>query len=354
MAKNPKNGKNEIGLSPMELVFRGHKKIDQVQIRVIEFDQTNVEERTLSDISEIGPQKNKESITWVNIDGLHDIDLLRSVGKEFQFENLILSDVLETNARPKIEDYEDWVFISMKMIQVSDEESGISRENLSLMFNNSTLISFQEKKGDVFEPVRNRIRNHKQTMRKSRPDYLAFALIDTVIDHYLYVISLLGEKIESLDDLLIDHPGKKIIEEINLNKKRLNYVQKGIKPAKEMILALSKLDSEFIHKKNRIHYKELVHNINQASDNADSFRELLSDQLNIYHMIISSKLNDIIKFLTIFSVIFIPLTFIAGIYGTNFDVIPELHNRYGYYIMLGVMILIAVLMLIYFKLKKWL
>jgi magnesium transporter len=239
------------------------------------------------------------------------------------------------------------------MIQFSEENQEFTTEKLSLTFNNNMLISFQEKKGDVFDPVRNRIRNHKRTLRSSRPDYLAFALIDTVIDHYLYVLGLLGEKIESIDEMLIDKPNNQVIDEIKSYKKKINYIQKGIKPAKEMILALSKLESDFIHKKNKIHFKELVNNIHQASDTADSYRELLSDQLNVYHMMISSRLNDIIKFLTIFSVIFIPLTFIAGIYGTNFDVLPELHFEYGYYIMLGCMALIAIAMLFYFKRKKW-
>ena len=296
----------------------------------------------------------KKTVTWFNIYGLHDIEILKEIGEEFDFDKLILADVLETQARPKIEDFNNFVFISLKMIQFSEEEKDMTAENLSILFNDNILISFQEQKGDVFEAVRNRIRNQKRTLRSSRPDYLAFALIDTVIDHYLYVLGLLGEKIESIDDMLIDKPNNRVIDEIKSYKKKINYIQKGIKPAKEMILSLSKLESDFIHKKNKIHFKELVNNISQASDTADSYRELLSDQLNVYHMMISSRLNDIMKFLTIFSVIFIPLTFIAGIYGTNFDVLPELHFEHGYYIMLGCMAVIAIAMLFYFKRKKWL
>jgi len=349
-----KKEKNEIGLSPLELVFRGKKKTDKIQMRVIDFDETSVEEKTIHSIKEISPYANKNTVTWFNIDGLHDIELLKEIGEEFQFDRLILADVLETDARPKIEDFENMVFISMKMIQFSEEKQDIFVENLSLVFNDNMLISFQEKIGDVFEPVRNRIRVQKRTLRSSRPDYLAFALIDTVIDHYLYVLGLLGEKIEIIDDMLIEDPNHKAIDDIKSYKKKISFIQKGIKPAREMILALSKLESNFIHKKNRIHFKELVNNINQASDIADGYRELLSDQLNVYHMMISSRLNDIMKFLTIFSVIFIPLTFIAGIYGTNFDVLPELHYRNGYFFMLGAMGIIALAMLVYFRRKKWL
>lgn len=354
MGRYLKKAKNEIGLSPQELVFRGNKKIEKVKLRIIDFDESTIEEKSIKSIEEIIPFAKKDSVTWLNVDGLHDLELLREIGDEFQMNNMLLSDVLETNSRPKIHEYGQWVFISIKMLQIDLPTNEIMVENLSLIFNDNLLISFQEKKGDVFEPVRERIRSQKRTLRSSRTDYLAFALIDTVIDHYLYVLSILGEKIESFDNLLLDEPDKKVLEGINLYKKELNYIRKGIKPAKDMIIALSKLESDFIHEKNAVHFKELVNNINQASDTADSYRELLSDQLNIYHMMISSKLNDIIKFLTIFSVIFIPLTFIAGIYGTNFDVLPELHFEYGYYIMLVFMVIIVILMLIYFRRKKWL
>ncbi len=354
MARYLKKSKSEIGLSPSELIFRGNKKIDQVQLRIIDFDQSTIEEKSIHSVKEILPYTKTNTVTWLNVDGLHDLELLKEIGEEFDLNKLILADVLETNARPKIHEYENCIFISIKMLQFANDDNKIKVENLSLIFNDNVLISFQELRGDVFEPVRDRIRNYKRTLRSSRTDYLAYALIDTVIDNYLYVLSTLGEKIESYEDLLLEEPDKKILEGINLYKKELNYISKGIKPAKDMILALSKLESDFIHEKNEIHFKELIHNINQASDTVDSYRELLSDQLNIYHMMISSKLNDIMKFLTIFSVIFIPLTFIAGIYGTNFDILPELHFEYGYYIMLGCMTVVAITMLFYFRRKKWL
>jgi len=349
-----KKSKDEIGLSPQELVFRGQRKVDEVLLRIMDFTESKVEETLIESATDLQEYLNNESVTWFNVDGLHDLELIQDIGATLQLDQLLLADVLETNARPKIHEYEDWIFLSLKVVQFNEEKKHFSVENLSIIFNDNILISFQEKKRDVFEPVRDRIRNHKRTLRNSKTDYLLFALLDTVIDHYLYVLSLFGEKIESFEDVLLDKPDKNVIEKINLFKKELNYIRKGIKPAREMILALSKIESDFIDNKNEVHFKELVSNINQATDSLDSYRELLSDQLNIYHMVISSKLNDIIKFLTIFSVIFIPLTFIAGIYGTNFDFLPELHFEYGYFIMLGVMVTISILMLFYFKRKKWL
>lgn len=354
MAGYLKTSKDEIGLSPQELIFRGKRKIDEVLLRSIKFDQSSVEENLIKSAKDLPESSSDNSVIWINVDGLHDLQIIKDIGDTLDLDRLLLADVLETNARPKIHEYEKWIFLSLKMVQYNEENEHFSVENLSIMFNDNILISFQEKKGDVFEPVRERIRNHKRTLRDSKTDYLAFALLDTVIDHYLYVLSLFGEKIESFEDVILEEPDKNVIEQINLFKKELNYIRKGIKPAREMVLALSKIESDFIQKKNDVHFKELVNNMNQASDTLDSYRELLSDQLNIYHMIISSKLNDIMKFLTIFSVIFIPLTFIAGIYGTNFEFLPELQIKYGYFMMLGVMAVITVLMLIYFKRKKWL
>ena len=354
MARYLTTSKDEIGLSPQELIFRGKRKIDEVLLRSIEFNQSRVEENLIESAKDLPESSSDNSIIWVNVDGLHDIQMIKDIGATLDLDQFLLADVLETNARPKIHEYKKWIFLSLKMAQYDEENEHFSIENLSLIFNDNVLISFQEKKGDIFEPVRERIRNHKRTLRDSKTDYLAFALLDTVIDHYLYVLSLFGEKIESFEDIIIEKPDKNVIEQISLFKKELNYIRKGVKPAREMVLALSKIESDFIHKKNDVHFKELVNNMNQVSDTLDSYRELLSDQLNIYHMIISSKLNDTMKFLTIFSVIFIPLTFIAGIYGTNFEFLPELHFKYGYFIMLGVMVLISILMLFYFKRKKWL
>jgi len=354
MARFVTKHKDEIGLAPDTLVFRGHKKIDFVKLRVIDFDSNNMEENDLVTVKEVLKFKNTDTVTWLNIDGLHNIDIMNEISQKFALDPIVLADVMNTEARPKIQEYDNCIFMSIKMLQEDVTESNIiSVENLSLILTESVLISFQEKKGDVFEPVRDRIRKNKKRIRNGGIDYLAYALLDIVIDNYIYIISLLGEKIETLEDTLLDNPKQSIIEEINSYKRELNFLRKNIKPAKEMILALSKIESELLNEETGIYFKELQNNINQANESSDSYREILSDQLNIYHTTISSKLNDIMKFLTIFSVIFIPLTFIAGIYGTNFEYVPELHFKYSYFIMWGVMLVLTVGMLIYFKKKEW-
>ncbi|MBN2789863.1 MAG: magnesium/cobalt transporter CorA [Candidatus Delongbacteria bacterium] len=354
MPRFVKKHKHEIGLGPDDLKFRGEKKTDSVLLRVIDFDAENKEEKVIQSIEEVVPYKKKPSVTWLNIDGLHDEALMADVSKHFDLEKLILSNVMQTQARPTVQEYDNCIYISMKMLRQDEKTEKIHVENLSLVITETILISFQEFRGDVFDPVRERIRAQKKRIRNSGTDYLAFALLDVVIDNYIYIISLLGEKIEALEENLLQDPPQSIIDQINTYKRELNFLRKNINPAKEMILSLSKIESDLIEDDTYIHFKELLDNINHATESSDSYREILSDQLNIYHTTISSKLNDVMKFLTVFSVIFIPLTFIAGIYGTNFDVLPELHYKYSYFIMLGVMVVVALGMLKYFQKKKWL
>jgi magnesium transporter len=354
MARFIKKKREEIGLAPDDLLFRGEPKTDKIQLRIIDFDATHLIENVVDEVTDTSSYQHKNSVTWFNIDGLHNTSIMEDLGKGFDLDQLVLADVLNTQGRSKVEEHDNCIFISIKMLQQNADSDLITVENLSLIITKSVLISFQEKDGDVFEPVRERIRKQKRRIRNGGTDYLAFALLDIVIDNYIYIIGVLGQKIESLEDRLLNDPNQAVVEKINAYKRELNFLRKNIKPAKEMILAFNKLDSELLNGGDiGLHLKELAGNINHANELTDSYREILSDQLNIYHTTITSKLNDIMKFLTVFSVVFIPLTFIAGIYGTNFEYVPELQYRYSYFIMWGVMLVIAVGMLIYFKRKKW-
>ncbi len=354
MTRFIKKSKLDIGAAPDDLIFRGQRKQEEVLIRVIDFDANNLREDAVEALHKIKAFQNEKTVTWMNIDGLHNTLILEEIASVFDFDRLVIAEVLNTEARPRIIEFDNCTLITIKMLQQENDTGMIKVENLSLILTKEVLISFQERKGDVFEPVRERIRKHKKRIRNGGTDYLTFALLDIVIDNYLYVVSILGEKIENLEENLLSDPDQQVINEINKYKRELNFLRKNIKPAREMIFALAKLETDFIAESTYLHFKELQDNISQASDVSDSYREILSDQLNIYHTTLSSKLNDVMKFLTVFSVVFIPLTFIAGIYGTNFDNVPELHYKYSYHIMWGVMIVVAIAMLLYFKNKKWL
>lgn len=354
MARFIRKSRQDIGKAPDDLVFRGQRKQEEVLIRLIDFDATHLREDVIKAINNITPFKNEKTVTWINIDGLHNTEILEEIAIALEIDKLVMAEILNTDARPRIIEYENCILISTKMLQQDKDTDTIKIENLSLILTNDILISCQERRGDVFEPIRERIRKEKKRIRNGGTDYLTFALLDIVIDNYLFVVSILGEKIENLEDNLLSNPDQQVINEINKYKRELNFLRKNIKPAREMIFSLAKLDSDFITEYTSIHFKELQDNISQANDASDSYRDILSDQLNIYHTTLSSKLNDVMKFLTVFSVIFIPLTFIAGIYGTNFDNVPELHYKYSYFIMWIVMIIVAVGMLIYFRRRKWL
>jgi magnesium transporter len=348
-----KKVKKNIGIAPDELIFRGEKKEDNVSLRIIDFDSHNLTENAFNTVKEVSEFQHKDTVTWLNVDGLHNTAIMHELTSTFGIDTLVMAEVLNTEARPRAIEYDNCVLITVKMLRMDVDSTRIIVENLSLILTNTVLISFQEQRGDVFEPIRDRIRKQKKRIRNGGTDYLTFALLDIVVDNYLHVISILGEKIENLEDTLLLNPDQNIINEINDYKRELNFLRKCIKPAKEMIFSLAKIDSDLITERTYVHFKELEDNISQANDASDTYREILSDQLNIYHTIISTKLNDIMKFLTVFSVIFIPLTFIAGIYGTNFEYVPELKYKYSYFIMWFVMIVVTVGMLLFFKKKKW-
>ena len=354
MARFLKLKKENIGLSPDAIQLRGEKQSNFTRLRIFDFDANNIEEREVQNINEISTLEKTTTTSWFNIDGLHDNNLMQEISGKFGLDTLIVSDIMDTHSRPKIHEYDNCIYISVKMLQYDETNKEISSENLVLILKENILLSFQEKVGDVFEPIRERLRKNRNRIRSSGPDYLAFSILDVVIDNYIYIISRIGEKIEDLDDELINNPSTSILEEINHLKEEINFLRKSIKPCREMILSLVKMDSELLEESTFIHLKELQNNIKLADESAESYREILSDQLSIFHTNVSSRLNDILKFLTIFSVIFIPLTFIAGVYGTNFDYIPELGYKYAYFIMWGVMIIVAASMIIYFKKKKWL
>lgn len=352
MARFIKSQKSSIGSSPESMVFRGERKSDKVRISVIEYNQEVLEERDIRNLSEIDVTRT-DRMVWLNVDGLHDSMVMQQIAEIFQLSPLIISDVLETHNRPKVHEYDDCVYISTKMLNHDEKTYHLASENLVLIVKDNVLISFQERIGDVFDPVRERLRSNRKRFRAGGSDYLAYALLDTVIDNYIYIISRLGEKIENLDESLTSKSEPSSLDAINHYKSEIIYLRKIIKPCREVVLNLEKIESDLIHSNLQVHLRSLHSNIELANETIDNYREILSDMLNVFHTMMSNKLNDVLKMLTIFSVIFIPITFIVGVYGTNFDYLPELHFRYGYFVMWLVIILLVACMILYFKRKKW-
>ncbi len=341
------------GLAPGSLVFIGRQKVDTIRIRLLDYDDKELREEDLEEIQQGQDLKDTNSVTWINIYGLHDVEFIKRLGEAFNLHPLLLEDILSTAQRPKLEEFDNCIFIVLKMLRYDEEKQMVVAEQLSIVISDKFLITFQEQPGDVFEPVRDRIRKSKGRIRSSGADYLAYALLDTVVDNYIYVIEKLGSKIEDLEEEVLAKPKDGTIQKIDTYKRELNFLRKSIRPAKEMITQLGKLESDLIHKDVNPFIRDLHDLVLQATEAIETYREMLSDQLNIYNSVLSNRMNEIMKVLTIFAAIFIPLTFIAGIYGTNFEYLPELKYKYSYFIFWGVIIVVASSMLAFFKKKDW-
>lgn len=354
MARFLKNRNASAGRAPGEMIFIGERKMEESTIKIIDYDGVNLVEQEIHDANEVIALKNTETVSWININGVHDKKLIESVGKAFDLHTLVLDDIVDTGQRPSVEDYDNYIFFTLKMMRYDEIEQKIESEQLSMVLGKSFLITFQERPGDVFEPIRDRIRKQKGRIRKVGIDYLAYALLDIIVENYIIIIERLGERIEDLENEILENPTREVLSRINDYKREMNYLRKSIRPARELILQFSRMDSDLIQENNLPFIKDLLDLSIQAVEVIDTYREMLSDYLEIYNTGVNNRLNEIMKVLTIFSAVFIPLTFIAGIYGTNFENLPELSFKYSYYIFWGVLVIIAISMLGFFKRKKWL
>jgi len=353
MTRVRKTPAKEKGLPPGTLVFVGSQRMEKSLLRLMEYDETSLTERKLSDIDELSDSWNQEKLTWLNIDGVHEVDVIENVGKQFDLDPILLADIMHTSQRPRIVEYDNCIFLVLYMLRFSKESGGIISEQLSIVIGKNYLLTFQEQSGDVFEPVRNRLRNGRKRIRSSGPDFLAYTLLDVVADNYIHITEVLGEEIEHLEEHLDENSSKEVLSQIGHYKKEINLIRRQIRPVREIMNQIPKIESPILKDSTLTFWNGLQVQVMQANESIDAYRDMLGDQLNLYHSIMSTKMNDVMKVLTIFSAIFIPLTFIAGIYGTNFDVLPELHYQHSYFIMLGVMFFVVVVMLAYFKQKKW-
>lgn len=353
MARFFKKRNKTRGAAPGTPVFIGSKKIENMLIRIMDYDSEVLQESQPDDIPGLTDYNKSGTVSWINFYGLHDVEKIRQIGQQFNLHPLIIEDIVNTDQRPKIEEYDNCLFITLKMLQFDEQEKVIFAEQLSMVITEHVLLTFQERKSDFFEPVRERIRRQKGRIRKSDTDYLTYALLDTVVDNYIFLIERIGEEIENLEAEVLDNPSDEILENIKYYKREMIFLRKNIRPAKECISQLARKEFKFINEATLPFLSDLLDLITHTADVLDTYRDILSDLLNIYHTNISSHLNDVMRVLTVFAAIFIPLTFIAGIYGTNFEYLPELHYKYAYYVFLGAMGIIAVAMLIFFKHKKW-
>ena len=349
-----KKRSSKAGLPPGTLVYVGEKKVESVRITFIDYDEQSFQEQQVTNIEDCLKLKDTSTVSWINIDGLHDIELLEKLGKGFELHPLILEDILSTSQRPKFEDYEKHFFIVLKMLSFKEENQAIETEQVSLILGPNYVISFQERIGDAFEPIRERIRNAKGRIRKMGSDYLCYSLLDAIVDNYFVILERFGEKIESMEEEVVGDPTERTVQQIHSLKREMILMRKSIWPLRELIGGLQKSESSLINETTDIYLRDVYDHTIQIIDTIESFRDMVSGLLDIYLSSLSNKMNAVMKVLTIIATIFIPLTFVAGIYGMNFEYMPELKVRWAYGAVWLVMITIAVIMLSYFRRKKWL
>jgi len=342
-----------VGLPPGTLVLQGQQKVERTTITVCEYSEHSLQANTVEKIEDCFPLKDKPVVTWINITGLHDINTIEKLGKHLSIHPLVLEDILSTNSRPKVEVHTDYIFIILNELSFVSTTDDFLSDQVSILIGPNFVISLQEQ-NDIFDPIRRRLVQSQNLIRKMGPDYLAYTLIDLLVDNYFSLLEIIEDHIELLEEELLSAASTKTLHEIHQIKNILIRMRKSIWPVREVINDLIRSESTLIQKSVGIYLRDVNDHAIHVIDTIESLRDMISGMLDIYLSSVSNKMNAVMKVLTIIATIFIPLTFIAGIYGMNFDFMPELHWKLAYPALLFIMLIIAVIMVIFFRRKKWL
>jgi magnesium transporter len=354
MTNQYKKSLKRVGLPPGTLVHIGQKRAEKVRITRITFDEHSFEQKEVKTIEECFPIKDRRDMTWVNIDGLHEVDIIEKVGTHLGLHPLEMEDILNTGERPKFEESEDHIFVILKMLYHEKGKDRITAEQVSMVVGGNYVVTFQETVGDVFDPVRERLEGGKGRMRKLGSDYLAFALVDAIVDNYFVVLESIGERMELLEEAVIEVPTKETLREVHRLRRELLFLRKIIWPLREVINCLERTESNLVKETTKVFLRDVYDHAIQVLDSVETFRDMFSSMLEVYVTSISNRMNEIMKVLTVIATIFIPLTFVVGVYGMNFPVqIPPLSLQYGFFVIMGLNLVVALTMLAYFRKKKW-
>lgn len=342
---------NKAGAPPGTVVYSGKDTAEKVKITLIEYNETQFIEKNFYDFSECLESVDQNMVKWINVDGIHKVELIEAIGKHYKIHPLTLEDIVNTNQRSKFEDYDTYVVSIMKMIYYDDE---IRSEQLTVILMDGMVISFQEiHGGDAFDMIRNRIRQGKGRIRKMGADYLAYALLDAVVDCYFTILEKFGDRIELLEEELMEEPTKETLKQLHFMKREMIFLRKAVWPMRELINNLERSETELIKPSTDIYLRDLHDHSVRVIDTVETFRDLLSGMMDIYLSSVSNRMNEVMKVLTIITTIFVPVTFIVGVYGMNFDFMPELHSKWGYPLTWMVILVTIGSLLIYFRRKKW-
>lgn len=344
----------KVAKPPGSLIHVGEKKTETVKIDRIRYNERLLEEKGIDDPYESLYEKDFRGVYWINVSGIHDVQTIEKIGINLDLHPLVIEDILNTFQRPKQEDLGHYLFIVLQMLYYDQTEKEVKSEHVNFILGANFVVTFQEQEGDVFNPIRERLKNARGKIRKKGADYLLYTLVDAVVDNYFLVLEALGEEIEGMEDRLLEKSDPETLHVVHKLKREMIYLRRAVWPLRELINGLLKSESKLIEENTDIFLRDVYDHTIQVIETADTYRDMVSGLQDLYLSSVSNKMNEVMKVLTIIATIFIPLTFIAGIYGMNFEFMPELKWKMGYFFICGVMAVIAVFMVIYFKRKKWL
>jgi magnesium transporter len=344
----------KVARPPGSVDFVGERKTEETRLTIIDYDEGAHLEKEVATVEECLPFKDLPTVTWFNVGGLHRTDVIERLGSQFGLHPLLLEDIANTDQRPKVDDYGEYLFFVAKIVQYEGGSSTVTSEQISFILGPNYVISFQEGREDIFEPLRVRIRNAKGIIRRMGPDYLAYSLLDTIVDNYFTVLERLGDQIERLEDELVVNPSTETLQKIHDLKRDMILLRKSVWPLREVVSRIERGGFALITQATSVYLRDVYDHTIQVIDAIETYRDLLSGMLDIYLSSISNRMNEIMKVLTIIGTIFIPLSFIAGVYGMNFPWMPELTLWWGYPAVLAFMLTIGIVMVIYFHRKGWL
>jgi magnesium transporter len=359
MARRTSRLSRKTGLKPGSVVYVGIERHEKAKIDIIDYTESEHQEKRVANVDDCFPFKDSPSVTWINVDGIHEAAMVEQIGQHFDIHPLVLEDIVNTGHRPKMEEAAEYIFVVLKMLYYRGEDGDLTAEQVSVLLGKNWVITFQETGEDVFDAVRERIKRTVPRIRFMNTDYLAYTLLDAVVDHYFTVLERIGDEIENLEDEISENPGIESLDTIRKLKRQLIFIRKAVWPLREVIGGLERTESELVNESTEPYIRDLYEHTIQVIDTVETYREMVSGLLDLYHTGVSNRMNEVMKVLTIFATIFIPLGFLAGVYGMNFSTaaspynMPELGFRFGYLMFWGAVILIVGGLLWFFRRKKW-
>ncbi|MDO9548359.1 MAG: magnesium/cobalt transporter CorA [Candidatus Marinimicrobia bacterium] len=341
------------GLPPGTLVYVGDNKNVKSTITLFDYNSDRINEIEIRNPDELASCLADNAVSWINITGLNDLDLIEKIGEIFEIHPLVLEDVVDTDHRPKFEEYDDYYYSIVKMLTYDDKKKEMNSEQVSFIIGKNYLITFQEIEGDVFNTIRERLRKNKGRVRREDSDYLCYTLMDAIVDNYFYVLETIAEETEQLEDILLKNADASVLQRIHQQKRQLIFMRKSVWPLREILNNIDRLESDLVKSSSKLFFRDVYDHTIQIIDTVENLRDIVTGMLDIYLSTVSNRMNEVMKVLTIIATIFIPLTFLAGIYGMNFQYMPELAWKFGYPMALAVMVSVGIVMLVFFKRKKW-